>query len=107
MESDSHHIAASDVEEAGGHFGYEDYDALCTYFGLHDIADAPKPSTSGAAVPANLSGTERPVHDAVGGLETSPGAGQELSFTPKPLSFLQEWLNARRKGQDYGRGGVA
>jgi hypothetical protein len=34
------------------------------------------------------------------GLKTV-GAPQKVAFTKKPLTFLQEWLAVRRKGQDF------
>ena len=41
---------------------------------------------------------------AVVGADDIPGkatVGQTRSFTEKPLSFMQEWLAVRRKGQDF------
>ncbi|KAJ9667427.1 hypothetical protein H2201_002295 [Coniosporium apollinis] len=83
------------------YFEYDEYDELRKFLGLHDAAALRGETTADAAAPAELDGTNEPVDDAVDEKETDAAAGQMQSFTNKPLSFLQEWLAVRRKGQEF------
>jgi hypothetical protein len=48
-----------------------------------------------------LNGTRMLVEDEIEGPDIDRRTRQMQSFTTKPLTFLQEWLALRRKGQDF------
>lgn len=86
------------------YFEYSEYSDLCKYLGLGEAAAKLAETTDMTVVPAELDG---PVEEPVEGdaadekVEMDMRARHAQSFTTKPLSFLQEWLAVRRKGQDF------
>jgi hypothetical protein len=68
------------------YFEFAEYAALANYLGLveMDLGDFSSTTTN------------------ADGIKNEEGKGRATrSFTEKPLSFLQEWLAVRRKGQDF------
>lgn len=61
------------------YFNFSEYDDICQYFGVSSTEDPEEERT-----------TEQ--HSLSEGNST---------FSDKPLSFLQQWLSLRRKGQDF------
>jgi hypothetical protein len=83
------------------YFEFEEYGDLCKYLGL-DEDDAKLLETSDDAVPSTeLYGTDGAANDTANGAEKDKSILQTPSFTTNPLTFLQEWLAIKRKGQDF------
>jgi hypothetical protein len=83
------------------YFEFEEYGDLCKYLGL-DEDGARLPETLDDAVPsAELHGTDGAAGDTVNGVDKGKSVPQAPSFTMNPLTFLQEWLAIKRKGQDF------
>lgn len=68
------------------YFEFEEYGDICRYLGIQP---------SGTAGDVNVTTGEEDTDTA----ETE--TQQSQCFTTKPLTFLQEWLAVRRKGQDF------
>lgn len=81
------------------YFEYEEYDFLLKYFGISEAGTADVEDD--VATPAQTGETKVAVDDGPGETDRVAKGGQVKSFTAKPLSFLQEWLALRRKGQDF------
>ena len=85
------------------YFEYDEYSALRTYLGFGDAAETTT-TIDDIVAPAETYGHEA---DGLGDdaaadeAETDTGARRARSFTARPLTFLQEWLAVRRKGQDF------
>lgn len=75
------------------YFEYSEYEPICHYFGLTSSPVETVPSYE-----ENDMASKVPTQDMDGEnvIQTN-----NPTFTPKPLSFLQEWLALRRKGQDF------
>ena len=84
------------------YFEFEEYGDLRKYLGLGDD-DAKLPEIPDDAVPSTeLHGTDGAADDTANGAEKDKSAPpQAPSFTTNPLTFLQEWLAIKRKGQDF------
>jgi hypothetical protein len=83
------------------YFEFEEYGDLRKYLGL-DEDDAKLPETLDDVVPsAELHGTTGAADDTANGAEKDKSALRAPSFTKNPLTFLQEWLAIKRKGQDF------
>ena len=75
----------------GLYFDYDLYPPLRKYLGLHvdEATHGDQPD-------------EDKVEEELGGTSLSAKPSSDTrSFTTKPLTFLQEWLSIRRKGQDF------
>lgn len=79
------------------YFEYEEYENLRNYLGLRETAAAVLTEM------VNETGTAAELDGSDGGADEAVTATikQVASFTAKPLTFLQEWLAIRRKGQDF------
>jgi hypothetical protein len=84
------------------YFEFEEYGDLRKYLGLDDD-DAKLPEIPDDTVPSTeLHGTDGAADDTANGAEKDKSAPpQAPSFTANPLTFLQEWLAIKRKGQDF------
>ncbi|KAI9858561.1 MAG: hypothetical protein M1813_007366 [Trichoglossum hirsutum] len=73
------------------YFEFAEYAALTNYLGLadRDLGDVGSIATDEVPVSAGGIGIEKVTLEQI------------RSFTKRPLSFLQEWLAVRRKGQDF------
>jgi hypothetical protein len=80
------------------YFEYDEYEDLCQFLGLDktsrikDKGEDSEPTDGQSSEEGEDSVDERAVPLA---------EGQKQSFTARPLTFLQEWLTIRRKGQDF------
>lgn len=74
------------------YFEYEEYDDLCQYLGSQEASKKPERNSEGTLSTVELSTTEE---------VAAPRALTGQSFTSKPLTFLQQWLSLKRKGQDF------
>ena len=83
------------------YFEYEEYSDLCEYLGFRDATARFTETTEDSVAPAALNRREGAVDDVVEEAGTDTGGLRAQSFTTKPLTFLQEWLAVRRKGQDF------
>jgi len=71
------------------YFEYDEYDDICRYLASHEVSRTEDNNCEAMRSPVDLNLVE-------GG-----GAPPFQSFTSKPLTFLQEWLSLKRKGQDF------
>ncbi|KAI9734262.1 MAG: hypothetical protein M1834_002366 [Cirrosporium novae-zelandiae] len=83
------------------YFEYEEYKDLQKYLGFQEAVTISTEATDNRATLSELNGIDKLVDGSVDGLNISTRAGEVQSFTTKPLTFLQEWLALRRKGQDF------
>lgn len=83
------------------YFEYDEYSELCDYLGVGKGTAKLAESTDDTAVSAEPYETEEAVDNAAAEAETETGSQQAKCFTKRPLTFLQEWLAVRRKGQDF------
>lgn len=83
------------------YFGYEEYSNLREHLGLSEAATKLSESMDDSVTMAELNRTGERVEDTDDGVDTAT-IGQKLqSINKKPLTFLQDWLTVRRKGQDF------
>jgi hypothetical protein len=73
------------------YFEFGEYAALANYLGLADCGDVGNRATDAVSSGA----------DGIEGEQGKVTKKQIRCFTKKPLSFLQEWLAIKRKGQDF------
>ena len=78
------------------YFDYGEYDALREYLGLQESTPKLVESSHNTAPQGEVGEKDGADDDAFNSTKTIP-----QSFTAKPLTFLQEWLAVRRKGQDF------
>lgn len=84
------------------YFEFEEYDDLCRFLGLQEVAAKPAETTDHDIASDELHGAaEGTTDDATNEAGLATKAHRPQSFTKKPLTFLQEWLAVRRKGQDF------
>jgi len=75
------------------YFDFDEYDDLRKYLGLKPLG--------GQEEEEPLSPTEARTDDEQMDHALSSPQQQQKIFTAKPLQFLQDWLAARRRGQDF------
>jgi len=80
------------------YFDYGEYDALREYLGLPDTTSKLTDPSCDTVPQHELDLKGGADNGAIITMETVP-----QSFTVKPLTFLQEWLAIRRKGQDFAQ----
>lgn len=84
------------------YFGFEEYDDLRKYLGLREQVANRREKLEDTAQSNKLQGVvDRGPDGTVDEDYTQVNAQEHLSFTSKPLAFLQDWLAIRRKGQDF------
>ena len=83
------------------YFEYDEYEYLCRFLGLEQSVLNTTETEDQVQVLGNLS--DDSCQDSADEDATQPRARQLPTFTAKPLTFLQEWLTIRRKGQDFGQ----
>ena len=90
------------------YFEYNEYSDLCKFLGRQEAVIKLDETTDEDMVPVELSGVEAVLNGAADEVaddtireEIERRTTQGKSFTNKPLTFLQEWLAVRRKGQDF------
>jgi hypothetical protein len=82
------------------YFEYEEYSDLREYLGFREAPKFTK-ATREVVVPAEFNRSEGIVYNAIEELGKDIAEPRAQSFTANPLTFLQEWLAVRRKGQDF------
>jgi hypothetical protein len=83
------------------YFEFDEYSELRKYLGFHEDDEKLAENSDGAVRSIELLVTDGAADDTADGAEMATRARQAQSFTAKPLTFLQEWLAVRRKGQDF------
>lgn len=83
------------------YFEYNEYGDLREYLGFGEGLAKLAETIADTVKSAELYGTEEAVDDAAVDAEIDTRAQQAQCFTKRPLTFLQEWLAVRRKGQDF------
>lgn len=90
------------------YFEYDEYSDMRNYLGCGEDNSTKVDEPLEDPTPAITKLHEQDVDEAPDSLEevgrqtaTSSGQQARRSFTAKPLTFLQEWLAMRRKGQDF------
>lgn len=83
------------------YFEFNEYSDLREYLGLGKGSAELAETIDDTVTSAKLYGTEEAVDDITAEAERDTGAEKAQSFTTRPLTFLQEWLAVRRKGQDF------
>jgi hypothetical protein len=87
------------------YFDFDEYGDICKYLGVQeDDRKLLKSQTDATALtqpPGTVKEAGVAVAEAADATEVDTGAKQRQLFTAKPLTFLQEWLAIRRKGQDF------
>ena len=85
------------------YFEWEEYEDLLAYLGLRkDSVEPPKtPKTLKEPFSPTSFTVDGPAESALEEVDLDGCVRQDQSFTAKPLTFLQEWLAVRRKGQDF------
>ncbi|KAL9125857.1 MAG: hypothetical protein Q9217_005002 [Psora testacea] len=84
------------------YFHFDEYSDLLAYLGFQDNDHQLLETIDDAAPSAKVSELDGPADDVADEAELDRGISRQAqSFTTKPLTFLQEWLALRRKGQDF------
>lgn len=83
------------------YFDFAEYSDLRKYLGFPEKVAKSKDKLEGSVDPTELQETDRGADDTADEEEIIASTGEGLSFTPKPLAFIQDWLALRRKGQDF------
>lgn len=84
------------------YFEFEEYSALRQYLGLGEDSAKPLETSSGLVSPTQPDWVDSRADETADEAEVKDISVQTArSFTAKPLSFLQEWLALKRKGQDF------
>ncbi|KAF7513900.1 hypothetical protein GJ744_006514 [Endocarpon pusillum] len=90
------------------YFEYDEYSDICNYLNCGEDNSTKVDEPMEDATPPITKLHEQDVDEARDspeeeGRETATSSGQQArrSITAKPLTFLQEWLAMRRKGQDF------
>lgn len=83
------------------YFEYSEYNDLRQYLGFAEGSAKLAETIDDTMTLVELYETEDAVDNAAAEGEVDARTPQAPSFTARPLSFLQEWLAVRRKGQDF------
>lgn len=83
------------------YFEFEEYGELCKYLGFHGDGNFFPEASEDAARSTEPLAIDAATHNPADSAEMATSAQQAQSFTEKPLTFLQEYLAVRRKGQDF------
>lgn len=83
------------------YFAFEEYSDLRKYLGFREKVAKSNEKLEDSVDPAELQETDRGADDTADEEEIIASTLEGLSFTPKPLAFIQDWLAVRRKGQDF------
>lgn len=83
------------------YFPFEEYSDLRKYLGFREKVAKPREKLEDSVHSTELQETDRGADDTADEEEIMASTREGLSFTPKPLAFIQDWLAVRRKGQDF------
>ena len=82
------------------YFGFDEYKEVCKYFCVQEPRPKLSETSATAVLSSDLCGADGPAFDPADDAESNTNARQWQSFTARPLTFMQDWLTERRKGQD-------
>lgn len=88
---------------AGGlYFDWCDYPDVCDFLGIHRVG----PEDPGDGLDTQIEDPNAEVTTPLANDELDAGLAEKqqepcVAFTARPLTFLQEWLSVRRRGQDF------
>ncbi|KAI9765237.1 MAG: hypothetical protein M1840_007729 [Geoglossum simile] len=82
------------------YFEFKEYNDLREYLGFREFTTGAPATTENALALTEHNSTGEAAENVIEETETDTNR-QTQSFTKKPLTFLQEWLAVRRKGQDF------
>lgn len=83
------------------YFAFEEYNDLRKYLGFREKVAKSKEKLEDSVDSIELQETDRGADDTADEEEIMASTREGLSFTSKPLAFIQDWLAVRRKGQDF------
>lgn len=83
------------------YFEFEEYSDLRKYLGFREQVGKFKEKLEDPVDSTDLQETDRGADDTADEEEIVASTREGLSFTSKPLAFVQDWLAVRRKGQDF------
>lgn len=83
------------------YFDFAEYSDLRKYLGFREKVAKSKEKLEDSVDPMELQETDRGAEDPADEEEIVASTREGLSFTAKPLAFIQDWLAVRRKGQDF------
>jgi hypothetical protein len=83
------------------YFDFDEYSDLRKYLGFRETGVKALDTIEDPMSPTELHEQGREAGEILDEQETNTSTQQVQSFTAKPLTFLQEWLAVRRKGQDF------
>lgn len=83
------------------YFEFDEYSSLRTYLGLKEDSAEHLEILDDAVLSIEPHGTDGAADDTADETEMDPGVRKVQTFTAKPLTFLQEWMAVKRKGQDF------
>lgn len=83
------------------YFDFEEYGDLRKYLGFREQVANPREKLEDTAHSNELQRADREADDTAHEDDRQASEREGLSFTSKPLAFLQDWLAVRRKGQDF------
>lgn len=86
------------------YFEFDEYDGLREYLGLKRLSGNDGEQIAGSTDPLSpieAHATDASAHFTDPASPTDENNNMSTTFTEKPLQFLQDWLAARRRGQDF------
>lgn len=83
------------------YFEFEEYSDLRKYLGFREKVAKSEDKLEESLDSTELQETDRGADDTADEEEIIASTREGLSFTSKPLAFIQDWLAVRRKGQDF------
>jgi hypothetical protein len=83
------------------YFDFDDYSHLQMYLGSRETGIGPSDGKDDALVSTEFQEQVMEDQETTVDQQKTTSAREVQSFTAKPLTFLQEWLAVRRKGQDF------
>jgi hypothetical protein len=83
------------------YFDFDEYSHLKMYLGFRETGTKPSDGKDDSLASTEFQEKAMEDREAAGDQHKNTSAQEVRSFTAKPLTFLQEWLAVRRKGQDF------
>ena len=83
------------------YFAFEEYWDLQMYLGFREQVANPREKPEDTINSTELQRADRRADDTPDDEDIQVSTREVLSFTSKPLAFIQDWLAVRRKDQDF------
>lgn len=83
------------------YFEFDDYDCICRYLGQNQRQAEDEEEVNQQCSSNCEDGTTTLVSKQQDNTDQKISKNGHVTFTSKPIAFLQEWLTIRRKGQDF------